>query len=84
MGTLYYAICDDCKKFTDLDKFWGFDCCSLECKEFVNEGFVFRAMRLNEFIKNHNGHRLRVETEHVFHELDETYFVEENIWPEEL
>jgi hypothetical protein len=88
MGTLYYGVCHDCKRYIELDKFYGWrsyfdaDHSSVEVTdldEYKTNSWIYSALRLHIFLNAHNGHRVGVYTEHQFDKIDE--FVEQFPWP---
>jgi hypothetical protein len=74
MGICYYGVCLDCKEYIDLDKFYSFspwkshaDIDKENFDEYKTDSYIYRSLRLQWFISQHDGHRLSVGTEH---ELD--------------
>lgn len=73
MGTCYYGICQDCKRWINLDKFWSWSACQnadhasiekTDLEEYKENGWIYRALRLHIFLATHNGHRIGVYSEH--------------------
>jgi hypothetical protein len=90
MGTLYYGVCKDCKRYIELDKFYSWSAYSdadhltidsTDLEEYKTDRWLYRALRLHIFLKAHNGHRVGVYTEHEFDVVDEKEFVEQFPWP---
>lgn len=86
MGTIYYGVCDDCRQYIDLDKFYSwapptYASIWTEDLSTYDEYFVVRALRLNYFIKEHNGHRVSVRTEHEVEFFSEDHPMYEQVYP---
>lgn len=66
MGTIYYAVCEDCKQFVDLDKFDKTDLPNLKNAFDSYESYKkeYRHMLLCSFMFEHLNHRCRLLTEH--------------------
>jgi len=99
MGTCYYAVCHECKKYIDLDKFYGWatyngaDPCTIDkvdLADYKKDGWIYRALRLHIFLYAHNGHKLGVYSEHEAenvsseHESERDKLEEQYPWPSGL
>ena len=91
MGTIYYGVCHDCKKFIDLGKFSDWrsyedaDHATIEktsLEDYKTDHWICRTLRLHIFLYQHNGHRIGVYTEHDFDVQDD--YTEQFPWPSGL
>lgn len=88
MGTIYYAICHDCKRVRDLDKFYSMYKVSnrkeaLELGELIKEQGWYSSALLVSFMWEHKGHNCTVGTEHdsIFDcEDDGEYEEDQRFW----
>ena len=86
MGVIYYALCDDCREYINLDKFYSF--CPIRTIQDIEvedlteygAGFIYRSLRLHFFMSHHVAHRVG-----VYHEDDcatrRQHFTEVFHWP---
>ena len=81
MGVEYYCVCNDCKKYTDLNKIpmpfqvgnsveFSDANIDVELSEnleyYQSEGFLFRMLRVFRFMSDHKGHRIQLMSEFDF------------------